>query len=47
MLPNGEALIAGGIGESGATLTSAEIYNLTSNSFTDLADRPPDRRLRV
>ncbi|MGC1397894.1 MAG: kelch repeat-containing protein, partial [Candidatus Binatus sp.] len=35
-LPNGEALIAGGISESGATLKSAEIYNLTSNSFTTL-----------
>ena len=34
MLPNGQALIVGGIGSSGAALTSAEIYNLASNTFT-------------
>ena len=34
MLPNGQALIVGGIGSSGAALTSAEIFNLASNSFT-------------
>src|SRR5579862_945409 len=36
MLPGGQALIAGGIGSSG-TLSSAEIFNLSSNSFTTLA----------
>ena len=36
MLPNGQALIVGGVGESGKPLKSAEIYNLTNNSFTAL-----------
>ncbi|HEY9156571.1 kelch repeat-containing protein [Candidatus Binatus sp.] len=35
MLPNGEALIVGGTGSSGA-LTSAEIYSLSGNTFTTL-----------
>ena len=34
MLPNGQALVVGGIGSSGAALTSAEIFSLASNSFT-------------
>ena len=34
MLPNGQALIVGGIGSSGAALTSAEIFSLSSNTFT-------------
>ena len=36
MLPNGQALIVGGVGESGKPLKSAEIYNLSNNSFTAL-----------
>ena len=36
MLPNGQALIVGGTDSSGAALTSAEIFNLSSNSFTTL-----------
>src|SRR5260370_4362215 len=36
MLPNGQALIVGGTGSSGAPLTSAEIFSLSSNSFTTL-----------
>src|SRR3984957_6320048 len=36
MLPNGQALIVGGTGSSGAALTSAEIFNLSSNTFTTL-----------
>ncbi len=35
MLPSGEALIVGGVGESGA-LTSAEIYSLSGNTFSKL-----------
>ncbi len=35
-LPNGQALIVGGTGSSGKPLTSAEIYSLSSNSFTTL-----------
>src|SRR5271156_4160456 len=34
MLPNGQALIVGGTGSTGAPLTSAEIFSLSSNSFT-------------
>jgi len=34
MLPNGQALIVGGTGSSGAALTSAEIFNLASNTVT-------------
>jgi N-acetylneuraminic acid mutarotase len=34
MLPNGEALIVGGTDGSGNPLTSAEIYSLSSNTFT-------------
>src|SRR6202045_3834466 len=33
-LPNGQALIVGGTGSSGKPLTSAEIFSLSSNSFT-------------
>ena len=36
MLPNGQALIVGGTGSSGKPLTSAEIFSLSSNSFTTL-----------
>ena len=36
MLPNGQALIVGGTGSSGTPLTSAEIFSLSSNSFTTL-----------
>ena len=36
MLPNGQALIVGGTGSTGAALSSAEIFNLSSNSFTTL-----------
>src|SRR5208283_4778317 len=35
-LPSGEALIVGGIGDSGKPLTSAEIYSLSGNTFTTL-----------
>src|SRR5260221_12452123 len=34
MLPNGKALIIGGTGSTGKPLTSAEIFDLSSNSFT-------------
>ncbi len=40
MLPNGQALIVGGVGSSGKPLTSAEIFNLSSNTSTTLSDRP-------
>ena len=36
MLPGGEALIVGGVGDSGKPLTSAEIYSLADGTFTDL-----------
>src|SRR5580692_2923636 len=36
MLPNGQALIVGGIGASGKSLTSAEIFSLSSNTSTTL-----------
>ena len=36
MLPNGQALIVGGIGSSGKPLTSAEIFSLSGNSFATL-----------
>ena len=41
MLPNGQALIVGGIGSSGTALTSAEIFNLSSN--TSRLCRPDSR----
>src|ERR1039458_10813145 len=37
MLPSGDALIVGGVGDSGKPLTSAEIYSLSGNTFTTLA----------
>ena len=36
MLPNGQALIVGGVGSSGKPLKSAEIFDLSTNSFTTL-----------
>ena len=36
MLPNGQALIVGGVGAAGKSLTSAEIFNLASNTSTTL-----------
>ena len=35
-LPNGQALIVGGVGVSGTPLKSAEIFNLSGNTFTTL-----------
>src|SRR6202046_5410923 len=35
-LPNGQALIVGGVGASGTALKSAEIFNLSGNTFTTL-----------
>src|SRR5579863_10351276 len=36
MLPNGQALIVGGIGASGKSLANAEVFNLASNTSTTL-----------
>src|SRR6202167_4438311 len=35
-LPNGQALVVGGTASSGKPLTSAEIFSLSSNTFTTL-----------
>ena len=39
MLPNGKALIAGGVDSSGNALKSAEIFSLSGNTFTILPTR--------
>ena len=36
MLPRGEALIVGGVGDSGKPLTSTEIYSLADGTFTEV-----------